>query len=117
MSVCLSGCLLICLSTNSICFFHSLGSLALPVFLSFFFRRCLFFFFFFFCFVLCCRALAIDCRALGPRRVTETDRSNEALIQRGLQEAFPEDRFLGEVRLFLFYVPGVIVLVSIFLLP
>lgn len=31
-------------------------------------------------------------------RVTETDRSNEALIQRGLSEAFPEDGFLGEVR-------------------
>ncbi|CAN0443827.1 unnamed protein product [Ectocarpus sp. 12 AP-2014] len=28
--------------------------------------------------------------------VTETDRSNEALIQRGLHEKFPEDHFLGE---------------------
>lgn len=28
--------------------------------------------------------------------VTETDRSNEALIQRGLLQAFPDDRFLGE---------------------
>eukprot|EP00904_Undaria_pinnatifida_P003520 jgi/Undpi1/13169/HiC_scaffold_8.g02831.m1 len=28
--------------------------------------------------------------------VTETDRSNEALIQRGLKQAFPQDRFLGE---------------------
>eukprot|EP00752_Nemacystus_decipiens_P006746 g6062.t1 len=28
--------------------------------------------------------------------VTETDKSNEALIQQGLAQAFPEDQFLGE---------------------
>lgn len=31
-------------------------------------------------------------------RVTATDKSNEDLIRRGLHEAFPEDRFLGEVH-------------------
>lgn len=36
-------------------------------------------------------------------RVTETDRSNEALIHRGLMDAFPSDCFLGEVS----YLPAV----------
>ena len=45
----------------------------------------------------CCRALPVA--VFVKCRVTETDRSNEALIQRGLKQAFPEDRFLGEVRL------------------